>query len=165
MRRDKGERREVRRMSARGPSAARKAAVTLRSSRLMTCRVAEDGADVTLEFIDQSGEAVAVELPLDQAEAVVMTLPRLLSRAVRQRTGNEEARYVFHLGQWMIEGAKEQSCLITTLKTENGFEVSFAMPLEACRSFGWALQHEASEAIEARKMAEQAAVASRTKFN
>jgi hypothetical protein len=152
-------------MSARGPSTARKAPVTLRSSRLTTCRVAEDGAEVRLEFIDQSGDTVTVELPLDQAEAVVMTLPRLLSRAVRQQTGNDEARYVFHLGEWVVEGAKEHNCLIATLKTPNGFEVCFAMPLEACRSFGWTLQHEASEAIEARKIAEQAAGASRTKFN
>jgi hypothetical protein len=165
MRRDKGKRGEVRRMSAHGPSAARKAAVTLRSSRLTTCRVAEDGADVTLELIDQSGEAVAVELPLDQAEAIVMTLPRLLSRAVRQRSGNDEARYVFQLVEWVIEGAKEHRCLIATLKTENGFEVSFAMPLEACRSFGWTLQHEASDAIEARKIAEQVAAPDRTRFN
>jgi hypothetical protein len=152
-------------MSARGPSAAHKAAVTLRSSHLTTCQVAQDGADVRLEFIDQSGKTVAVELPLDQAEAVVMTLPRLLSRAIRQRTGNDEARYVFHLGEWAVEGAKEHSCLIATLKTENGFEVSFAMPLDACRSFGWTLQHEASDAIEARKVAEQVAATSRTKFN
>jgi hypothetical protein len=165
MRRDKGERGEGKEMSAHGPSAARKAPVTLRSSRLTTCRIAEDGADVTLEFIDQSGEAVAVELPLDQAEAVVMTLPRLRSRAVRQRTGDDEARHVFHLGEWVVEGAKEHRCLIATLKTENGFEVSFAMPLEACRSFGWTLQHEASDAIEARKIVEQAAAASRTKIN
>lgn len=165
MKRDKRERGEVRRMSVRRPSAARKAPVTLRSSRLTTCRVAEDGADVSLEFIDQSGKTVAVELPLDQAEAVVMTLPRLLSRAVRQRTGNDEARYVFHLGEWVIEGAKEHSCLIATLRAENGFEVSFAMPLEACRSFGWTLQHEASDAIEARKNAEQVVATGGTKFN
>ena len=152
-------------MSARGSSAARNAPVTLRSSRLTTCRVAEDGAEVRLEFIDESGKTVTVELPLDQAEAVVMTLPRLLSRAVRQRAGNDEARYVFQLGEWVVEGAKEHSCLIATLKTPNGFEVSFAMPLEACRSLGWTLQHEASDAIEARKIAEQVAAASRTKFN
>ena len=152
-------------MSGRGTSAARTAPVILRSSRLTTCRVAEDGAEVRLEFIDQSGKTVTVELPLDQAEAVVMTLPRLLSRAVRQRTGDDDARYVFHLGEWAIEGAKEHSCLIATLKTPNGFEVSFAMPLEACRSFGWTLQHEASDAIEARKTAEPVAAASRTKFN
>jgi hypothetical protein len=165
MRRHKGEGGEVRRMSARGPSAAGKAPVGLRSSRLTTCRVAEDGADVRLEFIDQSGKSVAVELPFDQAEAVVMTLARPLSRALRQRTGNDAARYVFGLGEWVVGGAKEQSCLIATLKTENGFEVSFAIPLEACRSLGWTLQHEASEAIEARKIAEEVAAGSRTKFN
>jgi hypothetical protein len=136
-------------MSVRGPSAARKTPVKIRSSRLTTSRVAEDGADVGLEFIGQSGKIVTVELPLDQAEVVVMTLPHLLSRAVRQRTGNNEAGYVFDLGEWVIEGAKERSCLIATLKTPNGFEVSFAIPLEACRSFGWTLRREAYDAIEA----------------
>jgi hypothetical protein len=92
-------------------------------------------------------------------------LPHLLSRAVKRRTGNDEARYVFHLGEWVIEGAKEHSCLIATLKAENGFEVSFAIPLEACRSFCWTLQREARDAIEARKIAEQARAASRTQFN
>ena len=152
-------------MSARGPSAARKAPIKIRSSRLTTCRVAEDGTNVGLELIDQSGKIVTVELPLDQAEVVVMTLPHLLSRAVRQRTGNDEARYVFDLGEWVIEGAKEHSCLIATLKTPNGFEVSFAIPLEACRSFGWTLQREASDRIEARKIGKQAATADRGKFN
>jgi hypothetical protein len=42
---------------------------------------------------------------------------------------------------------------------ENGFEVSFAMPLEACRFFGRILQHEVSNAIEAKKIAEQAPAA------
>ena len=132
---------------------------------MTTCRVAEDGADVGLEFIDQSGQIVVVELPLDQAEVVAMTLPRLLSNAVRRRTGNDEARYVFDLGEWAIESAKEHSCLIATLKTPNGFEVSFAIPPEAGRSFGWTLQREASDAIEARTIGELAAAASRTKLN
>ena len=120
---DKPDRDEGRQMLARGRSAARKAAVTIRSSGLTTCRVAEDGANVGLEFIDQSGKVVAVELPRDQAEILVMTLPQVLSGAVRQRSGNDEARYVFHLDEWVIEGAREHSCLIATLKTENGFEV------------------------------------------
>jgi hypothetical protein len=151
--------------SARRRSVAREATVTVRSSRLTTCRVADDGADVELEFIDQSGQVVVVELPLDQAEIVVMTLPHLLSKAVRRRTGNDESRYVFDLGEWAIENAKEHSCLIATLKTPNGFEVSFAIPPEAGRSFGWTLQREASDAIKARDMGELAAAASRTKFN
>jgi hypothetical protein len=150
--------------SARRRAAARKAIVTVRSSRLTICRVAEDGADVELEFIDQSGQVVVVELPLDQAEIVVMTLPHLLSKAVRRRTGNDASRYVFDLGEWAIESAKEHSCLIATLKTPNGFEVSFAVPPEAGRSFGWTLQREASDAIEARDIGELAAAAS-TKLN
>jgi hypothetical protein len=147
--------------SAPRPSTARKTTVTVRSSRLTTCRVAEDGADVGLEFIEQSGRIVVVKLPLDQAEVVVMTLPHLLSNAVRRRTGND----VFDLGEWAIESAKEHSCLIATLKTPNGFEVSFAIPPEAGRSFGWTLQREASDAIKARDMGELAVAASRTKFN
>ena len=149
--------------SAEPPSVARKAIVTVRSSHLTTCRVAEDGAEVALEFIDQSGQIVIVELPLDQAEVVVMTLPHLLSKAVQRRTGNDESRYVFDLGEWAIESARGHSCLIATLKTPNGFEVSFAIPPEAGRSFGWTLQREASDAIEARDIGELAAAG--TKLN
>jgi hypothetical protein len=71
--------------------------VKIRSKKLTTCRVASDGSSVGLEFLDQSGAAVTVELPLDQAEAVIMTLPHLLAQAVRRRTGTDEARYVFGL--------------------------------------------------------------------
>ena len=82
---------------------------------------------------------------------------------MRRRTGNDESRYVFDLGEWAIESAKEHSCLIATLKTPNGFEVSFAIPPEASRSFGWTLQREAADAIE-RDTGELAAAAS-TKLN
>jgi hypothetical protein len=123
-------------------------AVKICSKQLTTCRVASDGSNVELEFLDQSDAAVTVELPLDQAEAVIMTLPHLLARAVRRCTGNDEARYVFGLDEWSIEGAKDQDCLIATLKTTNGFEVCFGIPFEACRSFGWTLQRGADAALE-----------------
>lgn len=113
------------------------------SKRLTTCHVATDGTNVGLEFLDQSGGTVTVELPLDQAEAVVMTLPHLLARALKRQTGNDDARYVFGLQGWSIEGAKEQNCLITILVTTNGFEVSFGIPFEACNSLGWNLMHGA----------------------
>ena len=118
----------------------------IRSSQLTTCRVANDGSNVGLEFLDQSGATVTVELPLDQAEAVIMTLPHLLARAVRRQTGDQDARYVFGLHEWALEGAKDQECLIATLKTTNGFEVCFGIPFEACKSFGWNLQRGADRA-------------------
>ena len=71
-----------------------------------------------------------------QAGEQIMTLPQLLASALRQKTGDEDARYVFGLGEWAIESAKGQDCLIATLKTPDGFEVCFGIPFEACRSLG-----------------------------
>jgi len=123
--------------------------VKIRSSRLTTCRVAPDGGTVDLELIDCSGSTVTVELPFDQAEAVVMTLPTMLTQALRQQTGNDDARYVFGLGEWSLENAKGQECLIATLKTTDGFEVSFGIPFDACRSLGRNLYQGAERAAAA----------------
>ena len=123
--------------------------VKISSSKLTTCNVANDGSKVCLEFLDQSGQSVAVEMPFEQAEAVVMTLPRLLASAVRQKTGNQEARYVFGLHGWAIEGVKDQQCLIATLKTMDSFEYCFGIPFEVGRVFGCNLQQIAEGALEA----------------
>ena len=42
-----------------------------------------------------------------------------------------------------------QDSLIVTLKTTDGFEVSFGIPFQTCRTLGFSLQHEANEAIAA----------------
>jgi hypothetical protein len=139
--------------------------VKIRSERLTTCSVAPDGTKVGLEFLDQSGAAVAVEFPLDQAEAIVMTLPHLLARALVRCTGSDEARYVFELDEWSIERAKDENCLIATLKTRNGFEVCFGIPFEACQSLGSTLQHGADEAIETSMVDRDAIAPGRGKFN
>jgi hypothetical protein len=137
-------------------------AMKISSKKLTVCRVAADGSNVGLEFLDHAGTSVVLELPLDQAEAVVMTLPHVLARATKLRTGNDDARYVFGLNEWCIEGANE-NCLIATLKTTDGFEVSFGIPLEVCRSFGCNLQHAADQAHDGGD--EKASVASRLKLN
>ena len=90
-----------------------------------------------------------MQLPLDQAEAVVMTLPHVLAYALKRRTGEPEARYVFGLGEWCIEDTRGEDSLIVTLKTTDGFEVSFGIPFQTCRALGFSLQHEANEAIAA----------------
>jgi hypothetical protein len=76
----------------------------------------------------------------------MMTLPRLLSKALRQQTRNDTSRYVFSLGRWSIESS-EQPCLIMTLATDDGFEVSFGIPFETCRAMGWALKDEGRKAL------------------
>ncbi len=144
---------------------ANDAVMKIRSSRLTTCRVATDGRNVDLEFIDCSGATVTVELPFDQAEAMVMTLPSLLAHALRMQTGDDEARYVFGLREWSVESTKGQACLIATLKTMDGFEVSFGIPYEACRSLGWNLQQSADQAVDASNVNEASIAPSRTKLN
>jgi hypothetical protein len=81
------------------------------SRELTTCGVADDGSKLGLEFRDQSGRLVTVELSFEQAEAVVMTLPRLLANAVRQKTGNQDARYVFGLHDGPLKAPKISSAL------------------------------------------------------
>ena len=144
---------------------ANDAVMKIRSSKLTTCRVATDGRNVDLEFIDCSGATVTVELPFDQAEAMVMTLPSLLAHALRMQTGDDEARYVFGLREWSVESTKGQACLIATLKTMDGFEVSFGIPYEACRSLGWNLQQSADQAVDASNVNEASIAPSRTKLN
>jgi hypothetical protein len=139
--------------------------VKICSSKLTTCGVAADGEIVGLEFVDDSGSTVTVELPFNQAAAVVMTLPHLLARSLRRRTGNDKARYVFGLEEWFIEDTDGQDCLIVTLKTTDGFEVSFGIPLEACRTLGWSLQHEAEKIVDAREVDEEATASGRTGLN
>lgn len=112
---------------------------TIVSNRLTTCHVAEDGA-VRLEFLDDAGRPVSVEFPFAQAQSIAMTLPHLLSRALRRLTGNKQVRFVFRLGQWSLEAGG--SCAILTLSTEDGFEVSFGLPLGACRAMGDLLARE-----------------------
>jgi hypothetical protein len=118
------------------------------SSKLTTCGVSDDGEVVELKFLDASSEAVSVQLPFDQAGSLVMTLPHLLARALRRKTGLESARYVFRIGDWSVEGAEEdQNCLILTLATVDGFEVSLSIPLEKCGLLGACLRDESEKAI------------------
>ena len=58
------------------------AMVKFRSEKLTTCRVAADGGEVGLEFLDSSGRAVRLEMPVEQAESLIMTLPQLLACAL-----------------------------------------------------------------------------------
>ena len=139
--------------------------VEIRSQKLTAFRVAVDGTNVGLEFLDHSGSAVTVELPLDQAEAVVMMIPHLLARAVKRKTGSEDARYVFSLEGWRLDGAKEQDCLIATLITSHGFEMCFAIPFEACHSLGWNLQNSASDAVKAQATNKETTAAACGKLN
>jgi hypothetical protein len=111
-------------------------------STLRTCHAVGNGEVVMLEFVDDDGRSISVRFPFEHAQSIAMTLPRLLTQAVKAQTGQDSARYVFPLGEWILEGIEGNQSVILTLRTEDGFEVSFRAPPDACKSLGWALQHD-----------------------
>ena len=74
-----------------------------------------------------------------------MTLPMLLSRAVKESTGDPQARFVFSMGDWSLESTYDAECLLVTLKTSDGFEATFGMSFIQCRQLGSALQRQGSD--------------------
>jgi hypothetical protein len=64
----------------------------IESSKLTTCDVTRDGEVIRLNFVDVSGNSVSLRLPFEQAGALAMTLPGLLTRALTARYGNESSR-------------------------------------------------------------------------
>jgi hypothetical protein len=117
-------------------------------STLTTCHAAANGEIVMLEFRDEDGRSVSVRLTFEHAQSIAMTLPRLLTLAVKAQTGQDSARYVFPLGEWLLEGVEGEQSFILTLKTPDGFAVSFRMPPAASKSLGWSLQHEADQGAQ-----------------
>ncbi|WP_454621977.1 hypothetical protein [Bradyrhizobium cenepequi] len=116
------------------------------SRQLTTCTVVEGGKAIRLHLIGQGGEQVSIELPFDQAESIVMTLPRLLSAALKARTGDVDTRYVFSAERWSLEKAKNESYRIFTVLMQGGFEVAFAIPFETCLEMGTALTRRSETA-------------------
>jgi hypothetical protein len=118
-------------------------------SKLTTCEAIRNGEIVKLDFVDDDGRPVSLRLAFEHAQSIAMTLPQLLTHAVRAQSGVDNARYVFPLKEWILEGVAHHESLILTLKTEDGFEVSFRIPPDTCRTLGWTLLHEAGPPAEA----------------
>jgi hypothetical protein len=86
-------------------------------------------------------------MPFSQAESLVMTIPQLLSIALKMQTGDAQARYVFSVGAWSLESAKENHRILS-LRTPDCFEVAFAMSVETSMAMGSALTRATEAAPE-----------------
>jgi hypothetical protein len=83
--------------------------------------VIEGGKTIRFDLVGQAGEPVSIEMPFDQAESIVMTVPRLLSAALRMQTGDNRTRYVFSVGNWSLELAKDQNYRILAVANAGRF--------------------------------------------
>jgi len=110
--------------------------MNIRCAALTACGITQEGHGVRLDLVDDEGRGVSVELSFEQAEAVAMTLPSLLTCALRALTGKESSRYIFSLDHWAVEQSNDCTGLLLTLATGGGFQVCFGVPAEACKGLG-----------------------------
>jgi len=120
--------------------------VTIDLKELTTCGVSPCGNVIELNFTDGAGRPGCLRMSFDSAQAIAMTLPQLLTEALRKITGTDKARYVFPLGSWWMEANERADGLIATFATDDGFQVSFGVPRDACGGLSWAFRHDAEEA-------------------
>ena len=108
---------------------------------LTGCEVAPDGRTVVLGFTDANGEPAQIRVSLDQAGALAMTLPNLITQALRSRYQDHTLRYAYPLASWTVEQPTDQKGRMVTLRTTDGFSVCFSLHPR--------IQHELSEALTA----------------
>ncbi|CAL77133.1 hypothetical protein BRADO3339 [Bradyrhizobium sp. ORS 278] len=111
----------------------------LRAKALTICEVVDQGETISLGFEDAAGRQGVLNLSVNQAGALVMTLPGLLELALRTRYGDQALRYAYPLASWTIEQSTDATQRIITLATSDGFSVRFAIPKDEQNVLGEAL--------------------------
>jgi hypothetical protein len=93
----------------------------------------EDGASISLIAEDVSGRSIRLTFPTDVLSSLIMTLPQMVTAAVQRRRNDPSARLVYPLAESRTELSTDVSTRILTLKTPDGFTVSFAVSDEQFR--------------------------------
>jgi hypothetical protein len=106
---------------------------------LTTCEVAPDGNSIVLGFTDPDGTPAQIRLSLNQVGGLAMTLPDLITKALRLRYGDQSLRYAYPLQSWTVERSSDPRTGMVTLCTTDGFSVCFSMQRE--------LQHQLADAL------------------
>ena len=78
-------------------------------------------------------------LPAECLKALMMTLPEMMRRALRRQHRDASLRLVDTSGSWEIETSTEPGTLIMTLRTPDGFDVSFALEAKQLRDMAEAV--------------------------
>jgi hypothetical protein len=108
--------------------------------KMCSAGLVQDGRAVRLDLVDDEGADVSLQLSLEQAQVIAMTLPSLLTRARQDLTDKGGSHYVLALDRWTVQESDDCSGLLLTLATGEGFEVCFDVPAEACRGLGLVLR-------------------------
>jgi hypothetical protein len=99
----------------------------VRAKHLTSLSVAADGSSVSLGVTDEEERAGALVLPTACLKQLMMTLPEMMRRALQLQHDDPSLRLVYRAAGWEVERSTVPETFIVTLRTVDGFHVSFAL--------------------------------------
>jgi hypothetical protein len=120
--------------SATGASAP--AAHRIDARQLTGLELANDGSCFALQGVDANGADWSLHLPSDSLQQLILTLPNLALNAMRAQHSDDSLRIVYPAHSCTVELASDQRTFILTLRTEDGFHVSFGLSTDQCETIG-----------------------------
>jgi hypothetical protein len=110
--------------------------------KLTRFEAAEDGLSIVMHVEDTAGRPASLCFPIDCLTSLIMTLPAMVTSALQQRQKDPTVRVVFPLQQFDLELSANLETRILTLKTPDGFAVSFSLGEVECLRLGCAALDE-----------------------
>ena len=99
----------------------------IRGRQLNTFDVSPDGESFALHVTDEQARPGTLVLPADCLNEIMMTLPEMVKLSLSRRFREQTMRVVYPVGSWDVEGSPQAGSVIVTLRTPDGFEVSFGL--------------------------------------
>jgi hypothetical protein len=106
------------------------------ANHLTGLELAPDGSCFALQGVDGAGTDWSLHLPSDCLQQLILTLPNLALKAMRAQHNDDTLRIVYPAHTCTVELASDQRTFILTLRTEDGFHVSFGLSADQCDTIG-----------------------------
>jgi hypothetical protein len=94
---------------------------------LIAYDIASDGNWFRMSFSCANGKHGSLRLPTECLMALIMTLPRMMTKALSAQYGDDRLRLVYPAEVVRIEASLDPNIFILTLTTPDGFAVSFSL--------------------------------------
>lgn len=91
------------------------------------CAVSSDGDKIIIALQSKGGKSQEVVLSFDEASALAMTLPRLLTTAMSRRFPDAAMRHVYPVRNYIVECASDRRHVLLTFSCGGGFDVAFGL--------------------------------------
>ncbi len=111
---------------------------------LLRYEASEDGETVRLVVVS-GGAQVALSFPLMCLSRLMLTLPRMINKVVQRRNNNPSLRVVYPLETLRVEMAPDLRTRILTLRTPDGFDISFTAGPDKYREIHAVIEGNAGE--------------------